>query len=137
MFIFARSDADGGGIVRFIRSRSDWELHGAPDPADHDPGNTVPVDFSRNEATYTGLRRRRSDFTVVGGVLKDGGSDVPLAAAGDDRAAAAFLDGLTGAQRNALRAGARAVVTGLNANSTDVEKAIGYVALRIMRLEDG
>lgn len=121
----------GGEIVRVGQFAHEYEQHkDAPDAA-------VAVLVALTPANITKLRDIADDVeghSIVAGVVKKGADAVTFEPGDDAHAAEKFLRGLTTAQRNGLRAGAKAVVTGLNAGSSDVEKAIGWLVVR--SLED-
>ncbi len=123
-----------GDIIRVARFQHEYaearELSGV------DATVVVALGVGDNNEKLRDIAENSRLYKIVDGVVKKGGATVSFDPGDDGHGAARFLDGLTPQQSDALRAGARAVITGLDANSTDVEKAIGYIALRIMRLED-
>lgn len=125
-----QADSNGDVIRVGLRSQFTEEFRDAPDAAD-----TVLVALEPNEAALREIADDMGAHTIENGVVKKGADTVMFEDGDDSHAAAKFLHGLTTAQRNGLRAGAKAVVTGLDANSKDVEKAIGW--LIVQRLEDG
>lgn len=121
-----------GNIVHVLSFPHELKDHKAA------PGVAQTLMVALTETNVAKLRAIVNDagaHTLVGGVVKKGADAVTFEDGDDSHAAEKFLRGLTTAQRNSLRAGAKAVVTGLNAGSSDVEKAIGWLV--VQRLEDG
>lgn len=126
--------ADGdGGIIRIARFPHEYaEARDIPGVA---ATVTVALGAGDNDDKLLDIARNARLYKIVGGVVKKGNVEVVFDPGDDSHAAEKFMRGLTTAQRNGLRAGAKAVVTGLNAGSSDVEKAIGWLV--VQRLEDG
>lgn len=121
-----------GKIIRILAFAHELENHAAaPEVAE-----TIVVALTEsNVAKLQAIAQDVDAHSVVGGEVKKGAATVSFEEGDDDHTAAAFLHGLSTAQRNALRAGAKAVITGLDGSSTDEQKAIGYIAWRLMRFE--
>lgn len=104
-----------------------------------DAAHTVELDASTNAALLKEIgdlcQTDQNDFTIVNGVLKRAGIDVPLGAESDTAAIHRLAGNLTPAKLSGLGAGAKSFVEGLTDNSPEHHQALGFVITRILRIE--
>lgn len=128
--------ADGNGdIIRVARLPHEYaearELPGA------DATVVVALDAGDNDAKLRDIAENSRLYKVVGGVVKKGNVAVVFDLGDDGHAAAQSLHVVTTAQERTMMAGARAVIERASTPSaTNEEKAIGWLYLRLLRLED-
>ena len=127
-----QSDSSGK-IVRVLSFPHEFEQY--KDAPDVDQIVLVAL-TETNVANLRAIAQDADSYRIIAGVVKKGADTVTFEEGDDGHAAEKFLRRLTPAQVRGLRAGAKAVVTGLSAGSTNVEKAIGSIVLRLMELEE-
>lgn len=103
-----------------------------------DEAHTVEVDPSTNRDLLKTIlnvcQTDQNDYTIIGGVLRQGGNDVSLGAESDAAAIRKLAGNLTLRELNGLRAGAKAFLAGLSESSSDSDKALGLVIVWLLRL---
>ncbi|MCH8977990.1 MAG: hypothetical protein IH945_01950 [Armatimonadetes bacterium] len=128
-----QSDSSGK-IVRVLSFPHEMKGHtDAPDVAE-----TVLVALTdSNIAKLRAIVNDSDAYTLVVGVVKKGAAAVTFEAGDDSHAAARSLHGVSVAQERTMLAGARAVIEKASTpGANNEEKAIGWIALRLMRLDE-
>lgn len=103
---------------------------------DPNAAQTIEVDSATNQALITDVSLNMGAYTIVAGALKKDGADVAIAADTDQKAIEKLVRGITGAELNALRTGAKGFVqamkNGQSPTQQQRDRALAWAILRIL-----
>ena len=126
MYVYSQQD---DSLLGVLQNLAEFEREGEPAGFK----SRADVDFEANPGLFDEVQEDWHQFTVESEVLKKNGSPVTLNSDGDQTAIERYMANLPQAQIDGMKAGAKAHMQGLTAQSSDADKAIGWIMYNVFR----